>query len=295
MTDNNGLSVIVAVQHAAPNLGDIMRNLDPAGHPDVEFLFCYTDADPETAKLAATCENISLVCGQPGSLVPHLWRDGIMSANGDRVALTTAHCIPDSEWVDRLENADMSNTPAIGGVIENDRTSDAMGWAIFILRYISFAPPQAARVVQEIAADNALYRRADIMRHMDLLEAGFWEPSFHARFRAAGHSLVLDPGLRVEHRNRYRAGQFFMQRFAHGRAFGEARAAETGLVKRALLILLSPVLPLVFLRKILASVSGNERCKAQLLRALPWLLLFLVGWGTGEARGYLSAGSREND
>ncbi|GMQ88808.1 MAG: hypothetical protein BMS9Abin09_0246 [Gammaproteobacteria bacterium] len=292
MSDNNKLSVVVAVQYAQQNLNGIVRNLDPENHPDTEFLFCYTDVDPETVTLAASHDNLRLICGRSGSLIPHLWRDGIIAAKGDRVALTTAHCIPDAGWIERLNNADLSDTPAIGGVIENDMASNAKGWAIFMLRYISFAPPQSARVVQEIAADNALYRRADIMQHMDLLEEGFWEPSFHVRFRAAGLGLMFDPGLRVVQHNRYSTGQFFAQRLAHGRAFGRDRAREISISKRILLIVLSPVLPLVFLRKILKSVIGNAHCKSQLLRALPWLFLFLVAWGVGETRGYLSAGLR---
>lgn len=289
MTDPNRLSVVVAFEHSQQNLSGIVRNLDPASHPDVEFLFCYTDAAPEIANLAGSHDRLRLVCGHPGSLIPHLWRDGIIAATGDRIALTTAHCIPDIHWVERLKTADLSKTPAIGGVIDNDPASDARSWAIYILRYVSFAPPQAARAVLEIAADNALYRRADIMQHMDLLGKGFWEPSFHARFRTAGHKLMLDPDLRVVHHNLYSTGQFFAQRIAHGKAFGLDRAKKVSRIKHGLLIVLSPVLPLVFLNKILRSVIGNANCKSQLWSALPWLLWFLMAWGVGEALGYLSA------
>ena len=289
MTDHSRLSVVVAFEHSQQNLNGIVRNLDPASHPDVEFLFCYTDAAPEIANLAGSHDNLHLICGRPGSLIPHLWRDGIIAATGDRIALTTAHCIPDTHWVERLKTADLSETPAIGGVIDNDPASDARSWAIYILRYVSFAPPQAARAVLEIAADNALYRRVDIIQHMDLLEKGFWEPSFHARFRTAGLKLMLNPDLCVVHHNLYSTGQFFAQRIAHGKAFGLERAKQVSRIKHALLIVLSPVLPLLFLSKILRSVIGNANCKSHLWPALPWLLWFLMAWGMGEALGYLSA------
>ena len=55
------LSVIFAVQHAAANLPEILSRLNPAGYPDVEFLFCCTDADPETAEILAGYENISVL------------------------------------------------------------------------------------------------------------------------------------------------------------------------------------------------------------------------------------------
>ncbi|MEO8159683.1 MAG: hypothetical protein ABI648_17930, partial [Betaproteobacteria bacterium] len=94
---------------------------------------------------------------------------------------------------------------------------------------------------------------------------------------------------RVIHHNRYGARQFFGQRFAHGREFGLARAGGLSWPRRILLIILSPLLPLVFLRKIVASARDRPQYDRQLRRAFPWLLFFLVGWGLGEARGYVES------
>lgn len=283
------LSVVIAVQMAQQNLPEIMQRLTCERHPEVEFLVCYADADPDVPRLLANQANIRVLHGLPGSLIPHLWRDGILAARHAAVAITTAHCIPDENWLQCLLQANLQGVAGIGGVFENHADSDAKGWAIFLLRYIAYAPPQAARRIEEIAADNALYRRADILRHEDLLRNGFWEPSFHARFRAGGLPLALDPRLRVIHHNRYGARQFFGQRFAHGREFGLARAARLPWFKRILLIVLSPLLPLVFLRKIITAASRQPQHRRQLRRAFPWLLFFLLGWGLGEARGYLES------
>lgn len=286
------LSVIVAVQHAQQNLPEIVRALDCARHPEVEFLFCYTDADQDVpAPFAPGTHDgtIRLVRSALGSLIPHIWRDGIVAARAEHVALTTGHCIPDDNWLDNIKLLDWNGLAGIGGVIENHAESSARDWAVYLLRYVSFAPPQTARRVEEIAADNAVYRRTLIQQETDLLQHGFWEPSFHARFRAAGFSLALDPSLRVIHRNRYTANQFFGQRFAHGRAFGLARASSLPLVKRMLLVALSPLLPLIFLRKIVAAARQNPYTRSHLPRALPWLLFFLLGWGLGEARAYLES------
>ena len=284
------LSVVIAVQYAQENLPEVLRNLDPAGHQDVEFLFCYTDSDPDTTELVSGYENSRTLSAPSGSLIPHLWRDGIQAAQAEKVALGTAHCIPAADWVDRLLATDMTSLPGIGGVLENAESSDARGWAVYLLRYISFAPPQDKRQINEIAADNAIYRRADIMQHTDLLEKGFWEPSFHARFRQAGMSLELDPDISVVHCNQYSTGQFFAQRLAHGKEFGLARAREISPVKRWLLIALSPLLPVLFLKKIVSAVMQHGKHRSKLLKASPWLLLFLFAWGLGEAQGYLAAG-----
>lgn len=287
------LSVVIAVQYAQENLPEILRNLDPARHQDVEFLFCYTDADPDTIELVSGYENSRVLFAPSGSLIPHLWRDGIQAAQAEKVALGTAHCIPANDWVDRLLASDMTSLPGIGGVIENAESSSARDWAVYLLRYISFAPPQEKRQVIEIAADNAIYRRSDIMQQSDLLEKGFWEPSFHARFRKAGLTLELDPNIRVVHCNQYSTGQFFGQRLAHGKEFGLARVREISLVKRWLLIVLSPLLPVLFLKKIVGAVMQHGKYKSKLLKASPWLLLFLFAWGLGEAQGYLALGSND--
>lgn len=283
------LSVVIAVQNAELNLPEILRNLRCADHPDVEFLVCHTDADPGVPRIAPDLPNVRVLRAGPGSLIPHMWRDGILAAEHAKVATTTAHCIPDREWVDRLQQAPLQDIVGLGGAIENAPDADTKGIAIFLLRYLAFAPPQNARRVQEIAADNAVYRRADVVAEKDLLRNGFWEPSFHARFREAGLSLAVDPQLRVLHRNRYRARQFLAQRFAHGREFGRARAIRLPWLKRVALAALSPLLPAVFLRKIVVAAWRSPSYRRPLAVAFPWLCLFLLGWGCGEARGYLES------
>ena len=232
---------MVAVQRAQENVPEIVRALRPEAHPDVEYLFCHTSDDPDVPAFAGGISNVRALCGARGSLIPHLWRDGILAASGERVATTTAHCVPAADWVETLLAAVLDRA-AIGGMIENDRNADARAKAIFLLRYAAYAPPQQRREVRDLAADNAVYRRADLLRHADLLQRGFWEPSFHERFRAEGIRLELDPRLKVIHHNRYSAREVMAQRFAHGREFGLTRASPRPLWQRGLLVLAAPLL-----------------------------------------------------
>jgi len=282
------LSIIVGVQHAQDNLPDIVRALRPGARPEMELIVCHTPADPDVPALLGE-NQIRIVCSPEGSLIPHLWRDGILAASGERIGTTTAHCIPAADWVDALLAADLGQTAVLAGTIENDPEADAKGRAIFLQRYAVFAPPQAKREVHNPAADNALYRRSDLLRHRDLLQRGFWEPSFHDRFRAEGLHLVLDPSLRVVHRNRYSARQYMGQRLAHGREFGLARASSRPLPQRLLLVLLAPgVFPLV-LSRILRRALGKPALRKQLATAWFWLPVFLLAWVVGEASGYLAS------
>lgn len=283
------LSIVVAVQFAQDNLPELVEQLDPPGHPGVEFILCYTDADPKAPGLVAGYENLRTVRGQSGSLIPQLWRDGIMAAKGAAVAVTTAHCIPNADWVDRLMSCDISAYAGVGGAIEIDPLSDSKGWAVFLLRYTGYAPPLEGGAVDDIAADNAVYRRDAVLRHSDLLEQGFWEPSFHRRFQADGLQLYLDPALVVRLRNRYTTAQFAGQRFRHGKEFGLERALALPKSRRLFLLLISPLLPLLVLGKLARAAFNKGLGFPGYLRALPWLVLFVLAWTTGEAAGYLNS------
>jgi hypothetical protein len=290
MIDLPKLSIVIAVEHAQQNIPAILEKINLNYHPAVELLICYTDADANVPALVGDHKNIRLLHNKVGCRIPHLWRDGIRAALSDRVAITTAHCIPAEDWVDRLLTLKLpEKIVGAGGVIENQSDAKPVDWAIFFMRYINYAPPKLRIRTYDIAADNALYVRQSIMEHNDLLESGFWEPSFHTQFKNAGKSLQIEPELCVFHHNAYTGNQFFLQRFVHGKAFGSARASSQSIFKRLLLIVLSPILPIIFLRKIIKSVLQNGRYTSHLVSALPWLFLFIAGWGSGEAMGYLTS------
>jgi hypothetical protein len=286
LTDGIKLSIIIGIEHAEDNLPDIVRALNPKAHPLVEFLFCHALATSEALALVGEEPGMRVLRSAPDSRIPHLWRDGMFAARGERVATTTAHCIPTVGWVEELMDIHLDQTAAVGGTIENDPQADAKSRAIFLLRYASFAPPQAEREVHELAADNALYRRSDLARHRDLLARGFWEPSFHRRLRAEGLRLSLDPELRVVHRNRYSARQFMRQRFAHGREFGLTRVSGWSFSRRLAMLLLTPALFPLMLARILRRALGKPTLRTKLATVWFWLPMFLLAWIAGEGCGY---------
>src|SRR5260370_8791818 len=117
------LSIVVGVQHAQENVAQIVRALAPTLHPEVEFLFCHTAADPDLPALVGTQGHVRVIPGPAGSLIPHLWRDGILAARGERVATTTAHCIPAAGWVEALIPPYLAH-PTPGGTHQTDPHSD---------------------------------------------------------------------------------------------------------------------------------------------------------------------------
>ena len=274
------LSVVIAVKDGSENLPAFLAALQEKGEAPEIILAC--------AGTAPVVEGATILSHPSDTLVPTLWSEGIQRATGRAVALTTTQFVPDARWLDRLNAADLDRWVGVGGAIDNDPKASALNWAIFFLRYSAFAPPLAAGEVDEIAADNAVYDREAILQHPDLLDEGFWEPSFHRRFRAAGRKLAIDPGMIVVHHGSVRGESFAHQRRLHGHAYGVERAERGSIARNLLLILSSPLVPPLLLARIVSRIANKPSYRGKLLTAFPWLVRFTLAWASGEAGGYAS-------
>lgn len=280
------LTIVIAVKGGEANLSSILQRLALANREAVEVLFCVAGPAPEALRSGT---GFRLIEADAADLVPQLWRDGFLAARADLVALTTAQFIPPEAWVDGLLAADLDQWAGVGGPIENDAENNPVRWAVYFLRYWRFAPPVRLGAVDEIAADNAVYRRAEVMKHPDLLAAGFWEPSFHARFRADGQGLCLDERLTSCYRGHDSIGAFSRQRFAHGREYAATRGRGRPRGAAFAHVLATPLLPPLLLGRILSKAVQQKDLLVRMVLALPWLLLFVLAWSLGEAAGYLDA------
>lgn len=277
------LSIVVAVKDGRSNLPALLGALREAPRETEIILSCAGRAPEVSAPQAITTLSLPL-----DTLVPSLWSEGIRRARGRGVALTTAEFVPDRHWLENLHEASLDRWAGVGGAIDNDSHASPRNWAIFFLRYSAFAPPLCAGETSEIAADNAVYDRAAIMDHPDLLDEGFWEPSFHRRFRAAGRKLLLNPALVVIHHGTVSAESFARQRYLHGRAYGIERAERGSIGRNLLLLISSPLVPPLLLARIISRIAKRRTYRAKLLPALPWLMRFTFAWAAGEAGGYFS-------
>lgn len=279
------LTVVIAVKGGEANLGAILERLAASAPRTVEVLFCTAGPAPEALKPDGARHRV--IEAERAALVPHLWRDGLLAAAADRVALTTAQFVPPQDWIAGLLAADLDQWAGVGGPIENEVEGNPVRWAVYFLRYWKFAPPLALGAVDEIAADNAVYDRAEVMNHPDLLARGFWEPSFHARFRADGRGLCLDERLLSLYRGHDGVGDFSRQRFAHGRAFAVTRGQAGSRAAAGAYLLATPLLPPLLIGRIMATAMRRRLHAVRFFQALPWLLVFVTAWSAGEAAGYL--------
>jgi len=277
------LSIIIAVKDGDSNVPALLDAV-MGRNTDTEVIIC--SAGPAPAVKARA--NLTLLSLPPETLIPSLWSTGVAHAGGAAVALTTAQFVPRPDWLERLRAADLKHWAGVGGAVDNDPKASPRNWAIFFLRYSAFAPPLRPGECDEIAADNAVYDRAAIMEHSDLLEEGFWEPSFHRRFRAAGRKLMLDPDLVVIHHGTVTARSFTRQRYLHGRAYGTERAERGSVARNLFLLLLSPLVAPLLLARVVLRMAKRPAYRGKVLPAFPWLVRFATAWAAGEAAGYLA-------
>jgi hypothetical protein len=279
-------SVVLAVEESAENLPEIMARLAPAANPDVEFVVCHTAGATSGVMDLDQLENVVHVHCSPASRIPHLWRDGVLRCRSERVAFLTGHCIPAAGWLPAVRSFDFEEgVAAVGGYFVQPKDASGVDWAIYLLRYAGYSLPRYDAQADNVAADNAVYRRSALLACADLLCTGFWEPRFHARFAEEGLRLTLTPELIVLHRNRYTSASFASQRRDHGLEFGSERARNASIPRRLVLGLAAPGAAPILFAKVLARTA-----RANLMHQVPWstygfLAWFILNWILGESRG----------
>ena len=177
--------------------------------------------------------------------------------------------------------------PAVGGAggafaLASDSRPSVAGW--FFLRYSNYIEERwrAGPTTGEIAGDNAMYRRSDLLT-AGSSAAGFWELEVHPQLRRAGLSLVAVAGATAVLMDAPHPSRAVRERFDHGCHFGASRVTSPAM--RARLIAAAPAVPVVLLMRIARRVWPYPRYRRRFVRALPWLCLFLMAWALGEGVG----------
>lgn len=292
------VSIVVALGDGASTLGECVEAIVPQlTGDDTELVVVYPAGDGPPPLARGDLGPARLIAGPRAARVPDLWEAGIAATTGPIVVLTSAHCVPDRDWLAALRAAHRAGVEArgsalaaVGGAIEPDPEDGVRGWAIYFCRYSRFMLPFARAETDDLAADNASYARGALERVPGWRGWGFWEASIHAELRRLGLHLVLDPAVVVHARRSHGALAFARQRFVHGLAFGRQRGLGPG--RRLLMIAAAPLIPAALAARIARRVLARARHRGRLLAALPLLGLFLGAWTLGEVLGYVAGPER---
>lgn len=288
--DHTAISVIVGSHNARSSIQDCLNQLKRqcAEMGEAELIVVDNSTDGTLDVAREHFPGVTYIPAPDKDHIPELWAVGIQASRGEIVAITTAHCVPDDDWLHQILEAHESSHPGIGGAIENRPDANLANWAIYFCRYSRYMLPFPDETVEEIAGDNASYKRSALERHPDTWEDGFWEPDVHAALREEGHTLRRIPSIVVYHEHSFDVLGFVQNRFLHGRQHGQSRAESASLFRRAILVARSPLVPFVLLGRVARHVLKRRRHVGVFLASLPILAVFYLCWTTGEVAGYFN-------
>jgi hypothetical protein len=281
--------VVVVILGRGPHLERCLEALRRReGAPDAEILVPFDETHGAEAALAARFPEVNFISVPGKRSYAELRTAGVRAAGGRIIAITEDQCIPPPRWCANILAAHGAPHAAIGGPVEKLAPDRAINWAIYLRELGHFMPPMPEGPVHALTDCNVTYRREALEAIAEVWRSAFHEPEVHAAIEKNGGTLWLSPALLTMQQREIVLGPALRERYAFGRLYGGLRARAVPASKRIILLLASPLLPLLLTARVYAAVFSKKRHVSAALKALPYVLLFALVWGWGEFVGYLT-------
>jgi hypothetical protein len=219
--------------------------------------------------------------------IPQMRAQAFHAAVAPTVAVIEDHVIVPTGWARAIAEARSGEVRVVGGGVRNAATGRTVDWAAFLCEYSHMLAPLAVGPAEWLTGNNTAYDRSLLQECRDVVDAGRWEDVLHAAFRARGVTLWSRPDIVVGHKKHYTVGEYTSQRFLYARAYAGARVKDGGPLRTITYGALALALPPLLFFRIVSRIWRTGAHRAELVRSLPLLLLFVTSWGAGEAVGAL--------
>jgi hypothetical protein len=255
---------------------------------DIEILVADRCGGELRTEIRRTFPAARVLEADSGTTIPDLRAIAIGEARGRALAVIEDHVIVPPGWaralLDALERDDM----VVGGAIENAATDRLVDWAAFLCEYSHCITPLPDGPSDWLPGNNVVYPRALLGRYRAVLGGGRWENQLHDAMRRDGVTLMFRPRIAVGHKKHYTVGEYVSQRYLYARSYAGARVADAPRVKRLAYGAAAMALPPVLFYRTVSRVMAKRRHRAELVRSLPLLAVFVVSWALGEMVGYVA-------
>jgi hypothetical protein len=213
---------------------------------------------------------------------------GLLAAQGNVVGLLEDHGRPDPHWSARIAGAHRAEDAAIGGAIENG-VDRPLNWAIYFCDFSKYQNPLPAGASGFASDANVAYKRSALESVRRLWERSFSEVLVNGALVSAGRTVSLDPGIVVyQHRSEMPLADALRERFVWGRSYAATRSTRLSSARRLIYAALSPLLPLIMLKRMGLVAWQRRRHFDKFIRAFPLIVLLACAWAAGEGAGYLA-------
>jgi hypothetical protein len=284
------LSVVVVTLDGGESLARCLKALSQQQNPPaMEILVAHDHRLEEPGAWPHRFPQAQFIfCPYPRNY-PAMRAAGARAARGSIVAATEDQCIPPPVWCANIAREHAAQpAAAIGGPVEKRRPDSLLNWAIYLREFGEYTPPLQAGPSATLTDCNVTYKRAALDPIVDVWRQEFHEPQVHSALLERGETLWLSPALQAEQQRSFAFSFALRERFHFGRLFGRLRLPALHPAKRVLLVLFSPVLPLLLTARVLVRALRKRKYVGVTLLAIPYLLLFSAAWSLGEFAAYLA-------
>jgi hypothetical protein len=282
------LSVVVPSVNGAPALLECLEALDRQdGDVLLEVLVPDRCGDAVRSAVRERFPGTRILPVPGGTPIPEMRRVAFEVALAQSVAVIEDHVLVPPDWAGAMVAARREGHQVVGGSVVNGATVRLVDRAAFLCEYGHLLESQPPGPAVWLTGNNVVYDRALLEAESDVLAEGRWEDRLHDALRARGVTLESRPDIRVRHKMHYTAWEYASQRFLYSWAWAGMRAREVSPAARALMLVKTAILPPVLLLRIVGNGWSRREWRADVLRSLPLLLVFVCAWAAGEAAGWL--------
>jgi hypothetical protein len=211
----------------------------------------------------------------------------IRMASAPIVAFCEDHCYPFPDWAEALLAAHRESHAAVGPAFYNANPSTT-SWADLYIGYGRWLAPGQRRELALLPGHNTSYKRnlllefgGDLDRLMEAETMLLWD------LRRKGHTLLMEPAVRVLHTNFAHPRVFLTAQWHLGRVFGAVRAEKWHSARRVAYAIASPAIPLIRLGHVSRTVLESRLPIGQFIVSLPMMVSGLIADAAGQACGAL--------
>ncbi len=216
---------------------------------------------------------------------------GIAQAKGNKLLFTDDDCIPDQDWIEKLEQS-LSEHPIVAGAIRTP-TNDYKVVVENISEFHPFLVGNASRFVSFIAGANMGYRK-EVFDTISSFKPGYAIPDMELilRAREIGYAIYFSPEAIVTHDQRRGNFDKILQHASHAsfhtiqlrNKYATLLKTPFVLKSSALVLLFSPIIALVKTVEIFC----ENRLLLQVLLTAPAVFLLKLAWCWGAFKGLRS-------
>jgi hypothetical protein len=282
------LSVVVPSVTAGPVLVEVIEALTHQRGARIEILLPERTGAATREQIAQRFPAVTIMPVDPGTPIPAMRRLAFSQASAAVIAVIEDHVLVPPDWAARLLGAVRESQGIVGGWIRNDATERLRDRAAYLCEYGHMLVPIPSGPAPWVTGNNVGYRRDVLESLWTVVEEDRWEDRLHAAAREKGIELQVRSDIVAGHKMQYRSAmEYAGQRFLYSRAFAAMRLRGAARAKRLAYGLGAFVLPPVLLLRIVKSGWAAAEQRADLMRSLPLLALFVSAWSLGEAAGAL--------